>query len=88
MSWPGPESRRQLRAVGRVAAVGVEVTALTCAGAAGGYWADGAFETSPYLTLGGVFLGSLFGLKRLLSLKNVLNPDHVLNRDDPPDVGA
>lgn len=44
---------------GRASALGIEIGIAIVGGLVAGYWADGRFGTSPWLTLGGFGFGCL-----------------------------
>ncbi|HHH31728.1 MAG TPA: AtpZ/AtpI family protein [Polyangiaceae bacterium] len=53
----GPEGRKQLKESGGAAALGIEMGLAVALGYFMGHWLDGRFETTPYLTYFGLFIG-------------------------------
>jgi F0F1-type ATP synthase assembly protein I len=60
-----PEIRRQLKAVGRLSAAGIELAISTFIGAWAGSWLDGKLNTKPYLTVLGLALGTIAGFRSI-----------------------
>lgn len=58
-----PEIRKQLKDVGRLSAVGIEVVISTVLGLLAGSWLDGKLNTAPYLKIAGLILGTIAGFK-------------------------
>jgi F0F1-type ATP synthase assembly protein I len=58
-----PEIRKQLKEVGRLSAVGIEVVISSVLGLLAGSWLDGKLDTAPYLKITGLILGTIAGFK-------------------------
>jgi F0F1-type ATP synthase assembly protein I len=58
-----PEIRKQLKDVGRLSAVGIEVVISTVLGLLAGIWLDEKLNTAPYLKIVGLILGTIAGFK-------------------------
>jgi ATP synthase protein I len=58
-----PEIRKQLKDVGRLSAVGIEVVISTLLGLWAGSWLDGKLNTAPYLKIIGLIIGTIAGFK-------------------------
>lgn len=63
MSLLGPDGRKQLRTASRVSAVGLEMGLALTFGYLVGRWADGRFDTGPWLTYLGLVLGLTAGAR-------------------------
>ena len=64
----GPEGRAQLRTLGRVGSIGVELAVFIVLGFFGGQWLDSKLGTGPWLSWIGLFLGLAAGVKSLYVL--------------------
>ena len=76
----GPDSRKQLKAFARVGAVGIEFALSVVVGMLGGLWLDKHFSTQPVLTLAGLFLGLIAGIRSLY--QTVRKQQQSSDRDD------
>jgi ATP synthase protein I len=65
MPFFGPEAKKQLRHVGRLSTIGIEIALSVVVGALSGRWLDGKFDTTPYLTVTGIILGVVAGFRSL-----------------------
>ncbi|MBN1652668.1 MAG: AtpZ/AtpI family protein [Deltaproteobacteria bacterium] len=61
----GPEGRKQLRQLGRLSTIGIEIAISVVVGILGGRWLDGKLNTDPYLTVLGMVLGVIAGFRSL-----------------------
>jgi ATP synthase protein I len=61
----GPDSGKQLKAFGRIGALGIELALSTVIGMLGGRWLDSKLSTEPWLTLVGLILGVVAGFRSL-----------------------
>ena len=61
----GPEGRKQLRQVGRLSTIGIEIALSIVFGILGGRWLDGKLNTAPFLTVLGMALGVAAGFRSL-----------------------
>jgi ATP synthase protein I len=61
----GPEGRKQLRQLGRLSTIGIEIALSVVFGILGGRWLDSKLNTSPYLTVLGMVLGVAAGFRSL-----------------------
>ena len=61
----GPEGRKQLRQLGRLSTIGIEIALSIVFGILGGRWLDGKFNTTPFLTVLGMALGVVAGFRSL-----------------------
>ena len=57
----GPEGRKQLRQLGRLSTIGIEIALSVVVGLVGGRWLDGKLNTDPFLTVLGMVLGVAAG---------------------------
>lgn len=64
----GPEGRKQLRQVGRISTIGIEIALSIVVGILGGRWLDSKLGTSPYLTIIGLILGVVAGFRSLFQV--------------------
>jgi F0F1-type ATP synthase assembly protein I len=64
----GPEGRAQLRTLGRVGSIGVELAVFTILGHFGGQYLDSELGTGPWLAWIGLVLGLAAGGKSLYVL--------------------
>ncbi len=58
--------------------MGVELVVATCLGGGLGYWADSRLDSLPWLTLIGVLIGNVAGIRNVLRLTRQLDrePDN------------
>lgn len=61
----GPEGRKQLRQLGRLSTIGIEIALSIVFGILGGSWLDSKLNTAPYLTVLGMALGVAAGFRSL-----------------------
>lgn len=61
----GPEGRKQLRQLGRLSTIGIEIALSIVFGILGGHWLDGKLNTAPFLTVLGMALGVAAGFRSL-----------------------
>jgi F0F1-type ATP synthase assembly protein I len=61
----GPEGRKQLRQLGRLSAIGIEIALSVVVGLIGGRWLDNKLNTEPFLTVLGMVLGVAAGFRSL-----------------------
>lgn len=82
----GPEGREQMKVLGHVGAVGVELVVASLLGYFGGRWLDGQWGTTPWLQWIGFVLGLVAGSKSLYVLarqtKSELDSDTDRDRSD------
>ena len=64
----GPEGRAQLRTLGRVGSIGVELAVFIVLGYFGGQYLDSKLGSGPWLAWIGLFLGLAAGMKSLYVL--------------------
>ena len=64
-----PPSTRHLARYARAAAMGFEFVGMVAGGAFVGVYADGYFKTSPWFSMGGVLLGTVGGLYRMIQVQ-------------------
>lgn len=57
MPFLGPEGREQLRQLGRVGTIGLEIALSVAVGVFAGRWLDARFDTGPWLERVGLFFG-------------------------------
>lgn len=79
----GPEGREQMRVLGHVGAVGVELVVVSLLGYFGGRWLDSQWGTEPWLRWIGFVLGLVAGSKSLYVLARKAKSD--LDSDDQRD---
>lgn len=65
MSLLGPEGRKQLKVVGHVGIVGIELGLSILIGLLGGQWLDGKFDTAPVLMWVGFGIGLASGARSM-----------------------
>ncbi len=58
--------------LGVAARMGVELVVATCIGGGIGYWADTRWDSMPWLTLVGVLMGNVAGIRNILRLSRQL----------------
>ena len=63
---PSSRGGRQLRALAKLASVGIELSISTVVGMLGGRWLDGQLGTEPWLMLLGLVLGVVAGMRSLI----------------------
>lgn len=78
----GPEGRDQMKVLGRVGAVGVELVVASLLGYFGGRWLDGKLDTAPVLQWIGFVVGLVAGAKSLYVLARQTRSD--LESSDHP----
>ena len=61
-----PDTQRMFRAALRYSAVGLERGVAVAGGYLLGLWLDGKFDTEPWISLGGLLLGSATGFRGLI----------------------
>ncbi len=83
MSLLGPEGREQLRVLGHVGAVGVELVVASMLGFFGGRWLDAELGTEPWLKWIGFVLGLVAGAKSLYVLARQTRSDLGSGDDGP-----
>lgn len=61
----GPEGRKQLRQLGRLSTIGIEIAISIVVGILGGRWLDSKLDTEPFLTVLGMTFGVVAGFRSL-----------------------
>jgi ATP synthase protein I len=62
----GPDSGKQFKSYARMGSAATEVAVATVLGILGGQWLDKKLSTGPYLTLLGLLLGVVAGMRSLI----------------------
>ncbi len=80
----GPEARKQLASLGRVATVGLEMAVSIAIGFFGGSWLDGHFGTS-FLKWVGLAFGVVAGYRSLYTLTRITQKQLAKKTEETPD---
>lgn len=80
------ELTKQLRSLGSVITLGIEMGVSIVVGYVGGRWLDGKLETEPYLMWFGLALGIAAGFKSLYRVASRMKADLAKNDDDTSDT--
>ncbi len=80
----GPEARKQLRSLGDVASIGIEMAVSIAVGYFGGRWLDGHFGTK-WIQWVGLALGIFTGYRSLYRLTRKTKKELAKPTDERPD---
>lgn len=86
--WLGPEGRKQMKELGGVSTIGIEIAVSILIGIAGGQWLDEKFETEPLFFWLGLLAGLVAGFRSLYRLarktQHELRKQQEQDRELPP----
>jgi F0F1-type ATP synthase assembly protein I len=74
-----PTSRTTLQLIGQLSTIGFSFVFALVIGFAAGYWLDGVFGTSPWLSFVGFFLGLAAGVLNVYRVMQLVDKDRTRN---------